>query len=541
MTRAVFCACLLSGVVSSQPAEPLSTFEVADVHVSAATRLRSVTTIVHSGRFEMRSATMLDLIRTAYDVEADRVVAGPSWLEMDRFDVIAKTPAKSSPEMLRHMLHALLVDRFGLVAYKETKPVPAYALTADKHTALKAAHSTETGCKLKMSPSTPEVKVPASPAYTCRNMSMAAFAAEMPLMIGAQQYLYGAPVLDKTELRGGWDFDFKYTLRGLGGAAAGDAIPLFDALEKQLGLKLKPTKVTVVAIVVKSVSQKPTANPPGAAGSLEINAPAQFEVSVVKPGNPDAQGMKFQIQPGGRVSFSGVTLKYLIEQAWNITDDMLAGAPKWLDEDRFDIVAKAPAAESVEPSEHTGATVDVDTALVMVRGLLKDRFKLVTHNEDRPVLAYTLVAVKPKMKQADPSSRTKYTQGPAQDAKRVDPRLRMVRVQNMTMAQFAEQLQRIAPSYIHSQVLDATGLDGAYDFTLTFSPASIVRGMGGSETRRAAGAVESSDGAHEASDPTGAISLIEALEKQLGLKLERQKRPISVLVIDHVERMPTEN
>jgi uncharacterized protein (TIGR03435 family) len=304
---------------------------------------------------------------------------------------------------------------------------------------------------------------------------------------------------------------------------------------------LKPTKVTVVAIVVKSVSQKPTANPPGAAESLETNAPTQFEVSVVKHSNQDAQGMKFQIQPGGRVSFSGVTLKYLIEQAWNITDDRLAGAPKWLDEDRFDIVAKAPAAESIELSEQTAATVDVDTALVMVRGLLKDRFKLVSHTEVRPVLAYTLVAIKPKMKKADPSSRTKFTQGPAQDVKRVNPSLRTVRVQNMTMAQFAEQLQRIAPSYIHSQVLDATGLDGPYDFTLTFSPASMVRGMAGSETRRAAGTVESSDGAHEASDPTGAMSLFEALEKQLGLKLERQKRPISVLVIDHVERTPTEN
>src|SRR5438094_651160 len=90
------------------------TFEIADVHVSAPTRFPSGRALLRGGRFEMRTATMVDLIRTAYGVDADRVLGGPSWLEMDRFDVIAKSPSKPNPETLKTMLQALLADRFKL-------------------------------------------------------------------------------------------------------------------------------------------------------------------------------------------------------------------------------------------------------------------------------------------------------------------------------------------------------------------------------------------------------------------------------------------
>ena len=184
----------------------------------------------------------------------------------------------------------------------------------------------------------------------------------------------------------------------------------------------------------------------------------------------------------------------------------------------------------------------------MLQALLKDRFKLATHSEERLVDAYNLVAVKPKLKKADPTSRTRFKEGPAADGK--DPRdknpmlSRLVTCQNMTMAQFAEKLQSIAPGYIHTPVLDATGLEGSWDFTLSFSPAGMDQfitsqgagGRGGGEApRQPIGATA------EASDPSGAITLFEAIEKQLGLKLEKQKRPASVLVIDHVEQKPTDN
>ena len=97
------------------------------------------------------------------------------------------------------------------------------------------------------------------------------------------------------------------------------------------------------------------------------------------------------------------------------------------------------------------------------------------------------------------------------------------------MAYFAQELPYLASGYIHSDVLDATGLEGGWDFTLSFSKAAQFRGNDGS----AAGGT--------ASEPTGALSAPEAMEKQLGLKMELRKRPVRVLVIDHIEEKPTDN
>jgi uncharacterized protein (TIGR03435 family) len=105
------------------------------------------------------------------------------------------------------------------------------------------------------------------------------------------------------------------------------------------------------------------------------------------------------------------------------------------------------------------------------------------------------------------------------------------------MSQFAGQLQNIAPGYIHSPVLDATGIDGAWDFTLSFSTAGAFRNAG----ERGADGAAASGSTPAASDPNGALSLFEAMEKQLGLKLKKENRPVSVLVIDRVEQNPIDN
>jgi uncharacterized protein (TIGR03435 family) len=556
MTRAfafMFLAALLSMAAFSQstgasPAGAPPAFEVADVHASADAAnpfpyMKGP--FVRGGRYEVRSATMADLIATAYGVTADKVVSGPSWLEMDRFDAIAKIPADSTPETREAMLQALLADRFNLVVHKDTRPLPAYALTAGKHPALKKADgSGETGCKFtRPTPDRPAGGPAPMPTflYSCRNMTMAAFAEGLRNMAAAFLYIGDNLVADQTGLEGSWDFDFKYTQRGRSAAAAADTVTIFDALDKQLGLKLEPAQVPMAVIVVDNVNRKPTGNLPGVTERLQVApAPTEFDVAAVKPTDPDYRGMNFQIQPGGRVNLQGVTLKFLIDQAWNLTDDMLVGAPKWMDTDRFDIVAKASSAVfATGPSSGPSMDIDIDAVFLMVRALLADRFKLATHMEDRPVPAYTLVAVKPKMKRADPSSRTLFKEGPAtldaKDPRNANPALaRLVTCQNMTMAQFAEKLQSIAPGYIHSPVLDATGIDGAWDFTLSFSPAGMAQGGGG----RGGDAGPPSGAAVEASEPGTGLTLLEAVEKQLGLKLVMQKRSIPVLVIDHVEQKP---
>jgi uncharacterized protein (TIGR03435 family) len=84
--------------------------------------------------------------------------------------------------------------------------------------------------------------------------------------------------------------------------------------------------------------------------------------------------------------------------------------------------------------------------------------------------------------------------------------------------------------------LDATGLDGAYDFTFSFSGASTL-----ATSREQSGGGLSANAVAQAPDPRGGITLFEALEKQLGLRLETQKRNLPVLVIDHIDERPTDN
>jgi uncharacterized protein (TIGR03435 family) len=201
----------------------------------------------------------------------------------------------------------------------------------------------------------------------------------------------------------------------------------------------------------------------------------------------------------------------------------------------------------MNPGEATGPRagpqIDFDTVMTMLKALLAERFKLAAHTEERPVSAYTLMAAKPKMKPADPTGRTRCYEGPGPDGK--DPRDanpilgRLITCQNMSMARFADMLQGLASGYIHAPVLDATGLEGTWDFTLNFSTAGQLRngGRGG----RGGDAGPPAPGAAAASDPSGALSLLDALPKQLGLKLELQKRPIPVLVVDHIEQKPTDN
>ncbi|MCU1237158.1 MAG: hypothetical protein JWP63_5125, partial [Candidatus Solibacter sp.] len=175
------------------------------------------------------------------------------------------------------------------------------------------------------------------------------------------------------------------------------------------------------------------------------------------------------------------------------------------------------------------------------RSLLVDRFKMKVHMEDRPVAAYTLTAVKPKLKKSDPTTRTKWQEGAANtDSKDKNANAtlgRLVTCQNVTMAQFAALLPGIAPGYLQTEVTDATGLEGGWDFTFSFSPKGLFQANQG----RSEGDGASAGPVPEASLPSGALSLFDALNKQLGLKLETQKRPTPVLVIEHVEQKPTDN
>src|SRR5205085_1052228 len=91
------------------------------------------------------------------------------------------------------------------------------------------------------------------------------------------------PVVDRTALAGAWDFDLKWTPRNRIAQAGSDAITLFDALDKQLGLKLEPQKLPLPVLLVDSVNQTPTPNAPDVASKIPPPPPAEFEVATIKP------------------------------------------------------------------------------------------------------------------------------------------------------------------------------------------------------------------------------------------------------------------
>src|ERR1051326_3469560 len=135
---ACFLATLLCAAAFGQTTENAAKFEIADVHSSPYYSFSAVRgPFFSTSRYELRDATMLDLIRIAYGVDPEKVAGGPSWLEMDRFDVFARTPETSTAESRKRMLQALLAERFALAIHNDNKPMAAYALTAGKHGGLK--------------------------------------------------------------------------------------------------------------------------------------------------------------------------------------------------------------------------------------------------------------------------------------------------------------------------------------------------------------------------------------------------------------------
>jgi uncharacterized protein (TIGR03435 family) len=556
---------ILSGAAFGQSLDATLTmpnFEVSDIHASAPTiRPYMNGPFLHAGRYQLKTATMVDLIGTAYGVDSDKVYGGPNWLEFDRFDVLAKIPPGTKPETVKLMLQALLADRFKLAIHNDTKPFTAYSLTAGKNPKLKESDgSGQTGCGfraqgLQPPPGGGPVAMPTSFTLTaeCHSVSVTVFANSIRGFIAGSlpNGVQGNPqVLDNTGLKGLFDLELKFPIAMNGGPGDGDT-NIIDAVDKQLGLKLEMVKVPLPVIVVDSANRKPTDNSPDAAKSFPP-LPTEFDVAEIKPSAPIPAGGRggrgsppFQ---NDRVNLQGITLKALINLAWDIAgEDMLAGAPKWADSDRFDLIAKVPAAVMASPVTPGGRVlIDQDVYRPMIRALLIDKFKLTVHYEDRPVNAYILSAAKPKLQKADPANRTTWIEGPGPDGK--DPRKanpavgRLVTCRNMTMAEFAALLPGIASGYLRTQVQDATGLEGAWDFTLSFSGAGIVNGAGGrgGDPGAMAGGPPGSAPA-AAADPSGGLSLFDAVSKQLGLKLEMQKRPMPVLVIDHVEQKPADN
>jgi uncharacterized protein (TIGR03435 family) len=209
----------------------------------------------------------------------------------------------------------------------------------------------------------------------------------------------------------------------------------------------------------------------------------------------------------------------------------MVGVPKWLDSDKIDVEAKVASDNMVQGGSTMQGIppIALEDLREMLKQLLIERFEMKTHTDNLPGDAYTLVAVNPKMAKADPTERARCKVGPA-----AHPIMNMlVTCQNVTMAQAAELFPTFAAWYLHYPVVDKTGLQGGWDFTLNWSSGDHMPSFGGQGPSDA--------GSETASDPNGAVSFYDAVSKELGLKLIKEKRPEPVLVIDHIDEQPTPN
>jgi uncharacterized protein (TIGR03435 family) len=532
---------------------------IADIHPSAKSNNDAMRILpVHHGRLEIRKATMLNLLSGAYTIDSEKILGGPNWVELDRYDVIAKVPADSALEKQGPLLKALLEDRFKLVAREETRPIPTWALAAGKKPQMKEADgSGATGCKLQTGSGAAEEGGPrifrGNPdgtatvinlgpgmmvQYSCRNMTMAAFADGLRSMVGVQLNAgyFNPVVLDQTNLNGKWNFDVKWSLPVFGPMAGGaQSISVTEALDKQLGLKLEEVPVPTKVVVIQSVLRKPTDNPPDIKEVLpDIPSPTQFEVADVKLADPNPAGlpaiMGFRMQPGGRFVVNGIPLGFLLNRAFDVArNDQIVGMPSWVDSVRVSITAKVGGDYPGEGP--TG--MDSEFMAPLIRSLLTERFGLVWHTEQRSGTAYSLVAAKPKLKKADPNSRIYCRNAPPSPNRAANEQV--LNCQDATMALFVERLQNVPA--INAPVDDATGLDGGWDFSFTFNPipqlAMIGPGRGGDQAP--------GQNLPVAADPGGGYTIFESIEKQLGLKLEAKKKTVPVIVIDKLNQKPTDN
>lgn len=532
----------LLAIVPALPQAPK--FELADVHVSTTAHgfAQNFGGVLRGGRYVNRDATMLDLIVAAYGVSEDTIAGGPGWLTSDLFDVIAKVPDGTTPATANLMLQSLLADRFALVIRNETHPVPRYVLSVGKGgSKLKpASGSGEQGCKQQQIDggggrggptdlaSLPNVKV------TCHDLTASAIADNLHQMAGG--YL-DHDVIDSTKLEGSWDFDLEWTGRAALAAKGADGISVFDAVNRQLGLKLELQDTPIPSLVIASVNRKPTGNPADVATTLALAA-AKFEAASIKPADPNGRPMVGLLYTGGSQMRAGGTLRQLIAMALqispNIAEDTVIGLPKSADSQKWDITAKVPSTGEGAPNVVRGRPQPppLSVGLEMLRSLLVDEFELKTHTENREVTAYALtVSGKPKLVQADESERS----GCKPDANAPKPVTNMgpmISCKNTSMAELAENLARMANAYIDHPIVDATELQGGWNFLVGWTPKGMLQSQPAPNPNEPGAIVA-------ASEPNG-ISVFEAVQRELGLKLVKQTRSIPVIVVDHVNEKPRE-
>jgi uncharacterized protein (TIGR03435 family) len=537
-----------AGATVSTSTSPQPKFEIADVHSSptAPGFVQTFGGVLKDGFYIYRDATMLNLIEEAYGVQEDVISGGPNWVDYDLFDVVAKVPADTTQANAKLMLRSLLADRFGLVLHQGTSPVPRYVLTVAKGgSKLQPSDGSETaGCKpIDQGPPPNPAGGPIDLAtlpnakVACHNLTGAEIAQNLHDMAGA--YL-DHEVVDETKLEGTWDFNLEWTARALLPAKGDDGISIFDAVNKQLGLDLKVQDVPEPSLVIDSVNRKPTANASDIATKLALS-PARFEVADIKPADPSARPFQGMLYTGGLQVHAGGTLRQLVAMSLqvppNVADDMVIGLPKSADTQKWDIIAKLPTTGEGAAIMTNGRQLPppFSVALEMLRGMLVDRFEMKTHMENREVTVYALTVENNKQKMTQAADSERMGCKPDMNAPKSSTSIQIrMSCKNTSMDELAQYVQSWAGAYIDHPIVDATGLQGGWDFELSWTPKALLQPPPSSTPNASAG------GMNEASTPNGGISVFDAIASQLGLKLVKEQRSIPVIVVDHIDEKPTD-
>lgn len=258
-------------------------------------------------------------------------------------------------------------------------------------------------------------------------------------------------------------------------------------------------------------------------------APAipELEVVAIRPIKDGLAMRTFNILENG-VSFRGISTKDLLQRGFGVEQDRIIGIPGWADSDRYDFQARVDDASKLK-WRMLSRTQQMSALLP----ILRNRFSLKFHHETRTLPVWALVVGKggPKLHAARPGDT--YENGLKGPDGPMGPRaFRMseqgeLTAQATSIPEFIWFLGRQIPGATPpdgATIADKTGLTGRYDITLRFAPENYVSPM-----KPDSGTV----------NPSGP-SIFTALQEQLGLKLETQKVPTDVIVIDHIDR-PSEN
>ena len=247
---------------------------------------------------------------------------------------------------------------------------------------------------------------------------------------------------------------------------------------------------------------------PGPPKPMAADAPLVFEVATIKPSVPDRPGKLFTVK-GRQVLTINTTTNDLITFAYDLHTRQIVGGPAWMDSEKYDVTGQ-PESQGVPSRTQLSA---------MMKKLLEDRFKFTFHREKRelPVYAITVAPGGPKL--------TKNDNNPNGLPGLFFKGLGTLPAMNATMGDFAGVLQT---AVLDRPVIDKTGLQGRWDFTLRWTP---------DETQFVNMGVRVPPPSNDPDAPPG---LFTAFQEQLGLKLESTKGPVEVLVVDRVEK-PSEN